>query len=125
MPEGAGRHEVETAGGGGQPGYLGLILDQGRHKVRRVGEVEEVDLSWSRLMWALLEKLCRSGDYICSRSQLRLVWENIGLAANPEDGTINAAISDLRKELEPLSLKIANCRGTGWMLEEGPRPDRP
>jgi hypothetical protein len=123
--EGDGRYEVEAVSGWGQPGYLGLILVQDRFEVRRVGVDEVLDFAGQRLRWALLERLYRSRGVFCHRSELRLVWENIGLAANPEDGTINAAISDLRKALEPLSLTIDCRRGTGWRLEVLPRPDQP
>lgn len=107
---------VGPANSSRKPRYLGIILDERRFHVRRAGKGGIVDLSGKYLLWGLLLKLIEMRDVFCPRERLRIVWERYGNEKEPEDGTINDAVSTLGKALKPLDLKVRAKRNIGWRL---------
>jgi len=104
-------------------GYLGLQFDDERRSVSRTGYPGKLDLSDSRLNWALLRALSDKRDGILSNEQLRRIWSKYGTAPNPAPGTINTQISVLSRKIETLGLKIVSKRGLGRRLVDvGPKP---
>ena len=99
-------------------GYLGLQLDEGRRVVRRAGWDVEVELSSANLHWGMLLALEKSRDSWLSSESLRLVWKNFGTDDNPEEGTVNDAVSELRRKLRPLGINIKSSRKVGRKLVE-------
>jgi hypothetical protein len=99
-----------------EPGYLGLLVDPRRFLVRRVGREECVDLSGGAQLWRLLLKLLEFRGEPWHRERIRAVWETMGTAANPEAGTIDAAMSKLNGRLRTLGVMVRAARGRGWQL---------
>src|SRR4051812_30391668 len=98
--------------------YLGVKLDDSRRVVTREGMTAEVYLDRSRINWELLKLLIAKRGAFCSLHCLHGAWEDLGGKENPKDGTIYDAISDLRRPLKPLAVKIENVRDMGWRLVE-------
>jgi hypothetical protein len=103
--------------------YLGIELDARSRNVRRERRTAVVSLAGSRLMWGLLLKLIEMRGEFCTRPELRKVWKDVGLANDPEDRTMNDALSTLGKKLSPLGLKVPGKRNTGWRLLDSDTPN--
>ena len=105
------------------PAYLGIELDDRSFIVRREGKKEGVSLAGSRLMWGLLRKLFEMQGKFCTRAELRGVWKKVDLGSDPENSTINDALSTLGQRLSPLGLKVRARRDTGWRLLDSETPN--
>ncbi len=98
----------------GAPGYLGLVLNQSACQVSRLGKDQTLG---GAMPWGVLRILEHSGSDFCSRDMLGRAWGN-ALYDAPDLGTLDKVLSDLRKVLTPLGIRIKNRRKLGWRLEE-------
>lgn len=105
------------------PGYLGLVLDERRGKVRR-GE-QAADLN-GPIRWKLLRFLERSRDEYCPRVALVKAWTPVGRAPTPsaDDNRLDSALRELKTKLEPLGVTLGLKRRVGYRLEELPPPKK-
>jgi hypothetical protein len=99
-------------------GYLGLQFDDQRLIVKRAGYDATVDFSRSPLQWELLKFLSQSEDRCAFRVALARVWKSIGVASDPEEGTMTNAVSELRRKIEVLGITIKSIWKRGWKLTE-------
>lgn len=94
---------------------LGLVLDHSRHQVTRQG-CSPVDLGGNCRLWAILTELCkRHNAYLLKKDLISAVW---GYGVIPEEVTVYAAMSELRRRLRPLGLTIKHTKGLGYRLED-------
>ena len=105
-------HAVETT-----QECLGLSINRITFQATR-GDHEAVDFRSRLCLFELCTILVQNGPKFVSREQLLRLWPRIGRAEDPENSTIDGAISELRQELRPLRMKITNRRNIGWRLEE-------
>jgi hypothetical protein len=125
------RDEEKAAGGDSEtrgderkeqprPGFLGIILDEGRYEVRRKG-YPPVSFGGDTILWRLLKALVRGGDaWYCNTDLARDVWYDDPAYA-PDDNAIQAQITKLRKKLQPLDIGIDNSRKAGYKLIHKPQ----
>jgi len=100
-------------------GYLGLWLDDNRRTITREGfEGQVVDLSHSRLDWAIVKSLTKGRDTWTSRDVVAGQWEEHGVARKPAKGTVDDRISDLNRKLGDLGIRIVSRRKGGMRLED-------
>jgi hypothetical protein len=93
--------------------HLGLELDKDKLQIRRDG-FPSVSLT-RPLLWSLLEVLMKRGGAFAGERAIRDAWAS-DEHGGPEPSTVRDALSQLRKELEPLCIGIENERGFGWRL---------
>jgi hypothetical protein len=102
-----------------EPGYLGLFVDTRRFLVRREGREESVDLSDGAQLRKLFLKLLEFRGEPWHRDRIRALWGTMGTADNPENGTIDAAMSKLSGRLKRLGVMVRAARDPqGWQLLE-------
>ena len=109
-------------------GYLGLILNDNAREVSRVGGAEVVAFGGDRVSWEVLKRLVREQETPLSREAIEGIWASLGLADTPERGTVDAAVSKVRKLLEPLRVGVLATRKLGWRLvsvDDQPKPASP
>jgi hypothetical protein len=109
--------EQGSPGGGG---CHGLVLNEMTFTVTR-GD-RSVSLARSRLTWNLLKALIRRCDGFWPVDELRAHWEEFGGRSEaPEFGTVQDAVSRLRKSIRPLRLTVEHL-APGYRLTalEGP-----
>jgi hypothetical protein len=99
------------------PGYLGLIVDEGRHQLRRAGRAEVVELGRGPLNLNLVKYFVKRRDLLTDLPLLLKVWEVSGRAAQPEESTVRDRICDLNKLLRTLDVEINSSFGL-WALKE-------
>ena len=95
-------------------GYLDLEFHSGQRAVRRRGKT--VDFSGRRLNWAILQRLEKSRENWLHLDGLKRAWEDAGRSDAPERGTVDDALTTLRRHLRPLGVTIVNSRMDGWRL---------
>ncbi|MFL6448486.1 MAG: response regulator transcription factor [Bryobacteraceae bacterium] len=91
-----------------------LVLDSGRHEVRRAG----VPIPLTPREFELLELLLRNSGRVLTRNRLiEAVWGN---ERDVENNTVDVFIRQLRTKLEPpgTSKLIHTIRGIGYTLRE-------
>jgi len=91
-------------------GYLGIVLDEAAHVVRR-GD-KEVKIGSQGRLWVILCKL------VGARGCPREAYDLMPIDASPEINTVRGYVSDLRKVLKKLGLGIPNERNLGYRLVE-------
>jgi hypothetical protein len=96
------------------PGYLGLIVDEGRHQLRRVGWDKVVDLGRGLLNLNLVKYFVKRRDFLTNLALLEGVWE-ASHRGKPEPVTVRDKISKLNKLLRKLGVEI-NSRSSSWKL---------
>jgi DNA-binding response OmpR family regulator len=97
---------------------LGITLDRTRQEVTR-GNRPPVSLGGNCKQWAILTELWKRYDNYYLLNDLRAtVWADEGYL--PEDSTVWALVSELRKRLRPLRLTIKHTKGLGYRLEHLP-----
>jgi hypothetical protein len=116
---GAAHTEPERAddGPGRKSLFLGLDLDQDRPEVRRKGYRDVVKFGGNKRLWNLFMRLYLRADASSSEDDLRrTVWQD---KAEVEIGTIEGAVSDLRRLIRPLGLCIPQAKKAGgYRLED-------
>jgi hypothetical protein len=104
-----------------KPGFLGIMLDEGRRDARRVGYPTLV-LKGKPILWKLLRVLEDGGSYWRSKSDLRnAVWEPLNKEA--DDNAIEKAVSNLKRLLRDLGITIESERLRGYRLAPLPPID--
>jgi len=93
-----------------------LLIDAGRHEVRRAGE--RIDLTATE--FAILAALARHPGMVYSR--LQLLEDVQGEAYAAYERAIDSHIKNLRRKLEPDPLRpryVVTVHGVGYRLEDG------
>jgi hypothetical protein len=75
-----------------------------------------VDLSDGAQLRKLFLQLLERQGKPWHRERIRALWETMGTADNPADGTIDAAMNKLSGRLKPLGVRVRSARGRGWQL---------
>jgi hypothetical protein len=102
--------------GDAKPGFLGIVLDEGRREARRVGYPTLV-LKGKPILWELLWVLEAGRTNWRSKSDLRnSVWEPLNKEV--EDNAIEKAVSNLKPLLRDLGVTIESERPMGYRLAE-------
>jgi len=97
-----------------QPGYLGLILDEGNGELSREDRPERARLTPLKIR--IMRVLLHNGDSLTSRERLEQIWHDDD--RHPEAATIDNELSELRGILAPLGVRIFNRPRLGWVLQE-------
>ncbi len=107
-------------------GFLGIVLDEQRLEVRRVG-YDPVRFSGGGILWRLLKALVRKKDHWYAKKDLaRDVWvtEDEPLRDCAYDNAVEKQLSLLRKKLEPVGIGIKTAKRLGSKLVALSAPDR-
>lgn len=100
------------------PGYLGLTLDIKRCILSREGRTEQIDLT-SLLKLQILKFFIKMADSYSPRSELiKAAWGD----ELTNDNVLDNELTEIRKLLLPLSIRIKNKPRIGWRLEECQSP---
>lgn len=97
-------------------GYLGIEGDDNTQIVRR-GD-REVDFSGRLLHLSLLKELMKSGRQCTLPQHLRSAWKQAGLTPPRSIQTVRTTISELRRMIKGLGIKIVHKKGRGYRLED-------
>jgi hypothetical protein len=95
---------------------FGLTPNDRLHQISRKGYDQVVKFKGNQRLWDLLVVFLRESP----RGPCRLndliheVWKD----TNPEDGTVQGAISDLRKRLRALGITVKHEKGLGYRLQD-------
>jgi DNA-binding response OmpR family regulator len=93
---------------------LDLDLDHSRHRATRRNR-PPVDFGGNCRQWAILSALAKRFDlHLAKRDLIAAVWDQDDVM--PEEVTVWAAISDLRRRLRPLGMTIMFTKGLGYKL---------
>jgi DNA-binding response OmpR family regulator len=96
-------------------GYLGLRIDQANRMVSREGTVQ---VGLSKTKFELLKILSRQGASVSSHECLTRAWTALRPTKIPKRGTVWNTVSQLRKAIRPLGLRIKLLYDLGWVLVE-------
>jgi DNA-binding response OmpR family regulator len=96
-------------------GHLGIEVDESTRTVRR-GD-KEVELGGHRIQYHLLLELIARGRGYTPPQHLLSVWKRYGQEHEPEIQTVVATISELRKRIKDMGLRIHHARDLGYRLE--------
>jgi hypothetical protein len=103
-----------------EPGYLGLIVDEGKREVRRQGRAGVVHFGGRDIPWRLLRELIQARDNYSPKYDLaRRVWDPEAEAELPDDGSIWNAVSQLRRMINPLGVGIKSIKNRCRLTERG------
>jgi hypothetical protein len=107
--------------------YLGLITNEGKKSVERLGFEVVVDLVGKRISWALLEALLKGGSDYTPYEDLLDIWDRFGKKDTlPDRSRVADAMYKLREMLKPLGVTIESGGASGWRLAEITRdPEEP
>lgn len=93
---------------------LGLELDAARHRVTRDNR-PPVDFGGNCRLWDILAALAKRFDlHLAKRDLIVAVWKDELI---PEESTVYAAISELRRCLRPLGIAVTFTKRLGYKLE--------
>jgi DNA-binding winged helix-turn-helix (wHTH) protein len=99
----------------GRSRYLGLRLAETDREVRRDGYDSPVRFGGNSRLWDLLKAFVLARGVILSLNKLYdQVWRSVG--SHPENSTIQWAIHELKRRMDPLGTVIENCKGVGYRL---------
>lgn len=97
---------------------LGINLNRDIRRITREGHTAVVEFKGKDIAWAIFCEMCKKGLNYTSNDEMKQIWKQYGITADPEPTTIQAEMSQLRKILEPLSLGVENSRRLGYRLTE-------